>query len=83
MGAKVIEMRANLRGVGRIKVRPGHQLFKYKDRAITAVEEGEYTISADGSQSIEVDEEARYTTALNLRNALKRLLRAGVIKYTE
>ena len=67
-----------------LKLRPGHRMFKYHEGEISAVTDDEYednlTIGQSGRKLI-VTEGAIYTTALNRKNALKKWLRSGVLKY--
>lgn len=73
-GAKIVTMCDGEHEVGLIRIRRGHKLFRFLSGAITPA-----TIEPDNTVAIE--ENARYTTALNAQNAFKRLLRAGIVKY--
>lgn len=80
---KVIEkpVKKQLRLLARVKPHRGHTLFKLKDRKVTIVAEdeimetlvefNEYSM-LDRKKKIRVEEGAMYTTALNLKNAIKK-----------
>lgn len=70
--------------IGSLRVRPGHKLFKFKDGVIDVVGDDEYEDILFGpgkiKRSLVVDPDARYVSALNKKNAIKRLLRSGMVK---
>lgn len=70
--------------IGQIRPKPGHKLFKFKDGDLSVVGDDEYSVITYGNgftqKRLVVEPGAKYATALNKRNALKRMLRSGLIE---
>lgn len=71
--------------VCRLRPKRGHKLFKFKDGKVEAVSLDEYEeevliVGKTSRKRLIIDSGAKYVCALNNRNAIRKLLKGGLIK---
>lgn len=70
--------------IGAMRPRRGHKVFKFIDGEVLELLPSDYSeevidMTGKHKRKIIVEKGAKYTSALNKKNAIKQLLRAGMI----
>lgn len=78
-----IQQKKELKLLGRIKPKKGHRLFKLKNGKIEEVKEEDFLecvafLSGRRVKKLKVEKGCQYVSALNKKNAAKRLRREGI-----